>query len=368
MNEKPLRLGIIGVGQIGTKHLEAYAKLPGVTMVAAADASADALARAASTFAIEHTYTDFRKLLSRDDLDAVDVCLHNNLHAPVSIAVMESGKHCYCEKPMAGSYADAATMFEASRRTGRMLSIQLAKLFVRDTRLAKRLIDGGMIGTPYHARAAGFRRRGRPFVDGYGTANFVQKHIAAGGALFDMGVYHISRALYLLGCPTAQRISGKTHQQTGMDARRRESSGYNVEELGLGFVKLSGGITLDIAESWAIHLDTMGPSYIAGDKGGIKLEPLSFHATMCDFEMNATFDEAAADIRLHQTEDHADAYDSPQHHWCAALRGQVELLPTDRIALQTMLISEGIYLSDKLGREVAADEVVAASKSTALTV
>ena len=58
-------------------------------------------------------------------------------------------------------------------------------------------------------------------------------------------------------------------------------------------------------------------------------------------------------------------YASCQDHWIAALRREVELVPAAEVALETMLISEGIYLSDRLGREVAAEEVVAASRSTA---
>ena len=61
-----------------------------------------------------------------------------------------------------------------------------------------------------------------------------------------------------------------------------------------------------------------------------------------------------------------DVYDTPQHHWVAALQGRVELLPTAEIALNTMLISEGIYLSDHLGREVSAEEVRQMSKSAAV--
>ena len=62
-----------------------------------------------------------------------------------------------------------------------------------------------------------------------------------------------------------------------------------------------------------------------------------------------------------------DVYDSPQHHWVAALQGRVDLIPMDEIALNTMLISEGIYLSDRLGREVTAEEVREMSVSTAIT-
>lgn len=365
---KPIRIGMIGVGQIAKSHLNNYSKISGAQIVAAADINEAELARVAEQYQIPHTYTQFRDLLKRDDIDAVDVCLHNNLHAPVTIEALRAGKHVYCEKPMAGAYVDAVAMRDAARECGRKLSIQLSTLFSKETKVARRLIDDGRLGRLYHARSTGFRRRGRPFVDGYGTASFVQKEVAAGGALYDMGVYHIAQILYLLGMPTVERISGKIYQETGMDARRREISGYNVEELGMGFVRCANGVTIDIIEAWAIHLGGFEGSCIVGSEGGIRLNPFSFHTTVSDVEMNATFEIDSADWRWHQLYENMDAYDSPQHHWIAALQGRVELLPTAEIALSTMLISEGIYLSDRLGREVSAAEVLEQSRSTALKV
>jgi predicted dehydrogenase len=112
----------------------------------------------------------------------------------------------------------------------------------------------------------GFRRRGRPFVDGYGTPTFVQKRNSAGGALYDMGVYHIGVMLYLLGNPQVERISGKTYQKIAMDAARQEQSGYDVEELGLGFVRFANDATLDIIEAWAIHLDGLKAPALSAPK------------------------------------------------------------------------------------------------------
>ncbi|NKB68465.1 MAG: gfo/Idh/MocA family oxidoreductase [Candidatus Latescibacteria bacterium] len=368
MSRETLRIGLIGVGLIGKGHLRKYREIDAAQVVALADLDQDELARVAAEFDVADTYTDYKELLQRDDIDAVDVCLHNNLHAPVTIAALEAGKHVYCEKPIAGSYADGQAMLAAAAATGHHLSVQLANVFARETRVARRLIDEGRLGQVYHARSTGYRRRGRPFVDGYGTAQFVRRDAAGGGALFDMGVYHIARMLYLLGPPAIERISGKIYQETGMDENRRQQSGYDVEELATGLVRLGGGATLDITEAWAIHLDPFEGSFIVGSEGGVRLDPFSYHTTVADMDMDATFNIDAASRRWHSLGDTEDAYDSPQQHWIAALQGRVELLPTAELALQTMLISEGIYLSDRLGREVTAAEVAAESRSTALDV
>ena len=96
MNNKVIRIGVIGVGQIGNSHLEQYAKIAGASVVAAADINPKELKQVADKYKIDATYADFRELLKRDDVDAVDVCLHNNLHAPVTMAALEAGKHVYC--------------------------------------------------------------------------------------------------------------------------------------------------------------------------------------------------------------------------------------------------------------------------------
>lgn len=369
MSEK-VKIGIIGVGQIGKSHIHNYIEhcSDEITIAAVADINEAEARRVAEVNHIPAATTNFRELLERDDITAVDVCLHNNFHAPVTIAALQAGKHVYCEKPMAGAYIDAVRMLQTAKETGQMLSIQLATLYSNETKAAKWMIENGYLGKVFHARSVGHRRRGRPYVDGYGTSSFVKKEIASGGALYDMGVYHIARMLWLLGNPAVERISGKIYQEMEMDAQRRESSGYNVEELGLGFVKLANDVTLDIIESWAINLDALGNSSVVGSKAGIKLDPFGFHQSIGDLDLDATASMGGFEWRLHSLRENADAYDSPQQHWAAVLNGRVDLLPTAELALNTMLISEGIYLSNKLGREVTADEVEALSVSTAKAV
>lgn len=363
---RTIKLGIIGVGQIGKYHIEAYVKMPDVEIVAVADLNEEEARRVAGKYNIKHAFADFHDLLRLDEIEAVDVCLHNNLHAPVTIAALEAGKHVQCEKPMAGAYVDALSMYDAAQRTGRRLGLPLRNIFTREAKAARRLIDDGLLGTIYYARSFGFRRRGRPYVDGYGTSNFVQKRSAAGGALYDMGVYHISCMLYLLGTTDVLTISGATHQEIPMNEDRRASSNYDVEELGVGLVRMAGGMTLSVEESWALHYDSSESSRIHGSTGGIKLDPFTFSTTLGDMEMNGSFNLEQAEFRLHASDPNYEGYDTAERHWIVTLQGRVPGINTADLGLATMLISEGIYLSKKLGREVTADEVRANSVSTAI--
>jgi len=367
-SRRPVRIGIIGVGQIGKVHLDRYSKIPDAQIVAVADINETEARRVAGLYNIPDIYTDYRELLRRDDIEAVDVALHNNLHMPMTVAALQAGKNVYCEKPMAGSYIDAETMLKTARDCNRMLAIQTFTFYNNETKAAKLLIEGGHLGKLYHARSTGHRRRNRPFVDGYGTPNFVQKESASGGALYDMGVYHIMQILFLLGNPDVKTITGHIYQETAMDETRRQKSGYNVEELALGFIRMANNITLDIIEAWAVHLDKLDGSMILGSEGGVRLDPFGYFRNVGDLELDASASMDAFKWRINNVYDDGDAYGSSQQHWVAALQGRVPLLPSAEIALNTMLISEGMYLSHTLGREVTAEEVKASSKSTALKV
>jgi predicted dehydrogenase len=141
-----------------------------------------------------------------------------------------------------------------------------------------------------------------------------------------------------------------------------------VEELGLGFIRLGGNITMDIFESWAIHGDIKEGSMIAGTEGGVRIEPFGFYYNVGDLELNATANLDSFTWRRGQLRENVDAEEGSQQHWVAALQGRVPLIPTAELGLKTMLISEGIYLSSQLGHEVTAEDVRKNSKSSAVKI
>jgi len=367
-----VNIALIGTGIIAHQHMQNYEGVEGVKVVAACDLNEKKLEAFCDKWNIRGRYADYRELLKRDDITAVDVCVHNNLHAPLSVAVMAAGKHCYCEKPMAGAYVDAAAMKEAAARYGVKLHIQLAMIYGGQAIAAKKLIDAGRLGNIYHARCYGYRRRGRPFVDGYGEKEFVSAHWAGHGAVYDMGVYHISQLLYLLGTPKVERVSGSVYQELDMDARRRAESGYGVEELGVGLIKFEGGLTMDFIESWAIHGSEFPMSSLHGAKGGLQFgtskdHPLKFFSEIEGYPAETALDVAAEQLRRRQYDAKLFSLtENSQAHWAGVLRGDCEQIDTPHIALQTMLISEGIFLSGKLGREILAEEIPTLCTSTAI--
>ena len=85
-NLDPIRVGIVGVGQIGKQHVQSHAENPNAEIVAIADINEAEASRVAEQYGIPNVYTSFREMVQRDDIQAVDVCLHNNFHAPVTLA------------------------------------------------------------------------------------------------------------------------------------------------------------------------------------------------------------------------------------------------------------------------------------------
>ncbi|MDI9498322.1 MAG: Gfo/Idh/MocA family oxidoreductase [Bacillota bacterium] len=366
---REIRVALIGTGVIAHTHARDYARIPGVTIVAACDLNEAKLDAFCRQYDIPHQYLDYRRLLERDDIEVVDVCLHNNLHAPISVAVMAAGKHCYCEKPMAGAYTDALAMHDAARHYNRRLHIQLGMIYGGQTHAARTLIANGRLGRIYHARSYGYRRRGRPYVDGYAEKEFDSTHWAGHGALYDMGVYHISRLLYLLGRPRLESVSGAVYQELAMDPERRAESGFDVEELGVGFAKYENGLTLDILESWAVHASAFPPSVVYGSEGGIEISAdgrLGYYSELDGYMTETTLDVAGKDYRDLRFDPLRRCYENSQAHFIAALRGECEAIDTAGLALDTMLVSEGIFLSSQLGREVTADEIPGLSRSLAI--
>lgn len=355
-----VRIGIIGTGQIAKAHLQRYAQIPEAEIVAVCDIREDEMMRVAGQYQVPHTYADYHDLLKREDIDSVDVCVHNFLHAPVTIDALEAGKNVYCEKPMSWTYGESKSMYEVAQRTGKKLHIQLATIYAKETKAAKRLLDNGHLGDIYYIKCYTHRRRNRPFVDGYGTKEFVNTRTSGGGTLLDMAVYTLGRMMYLFDAPEILTVSGVHNQRTDMYDDRRQVSGYNVEEMGAGLVRLANGVTLFLETCWAIHSAPPEGDQIMGSKGGVRIDPFAYFTTISDMEMDGAFDLETANWRWHQVNPIVEGYDDSQKHWIWAQLGRVPLLDTARYALRASQLVEGVYLSAAKGHEVTVEEIEAA--------
>lgn len=157
---KPLNIGMIGYGFMGRTHSNGYSQAnhffdleyePVLKAVCARNK--DKAQAFADQWGYESVETDWRELLKRDDIDAVDVCTPNNLHKEISIEAAKAGKMILCEKPLAMNTAEGEEMCKAVEDAGVRNMVWYNYRRVPAVTLAKQLIDEGRLGKIFHYRA-----------------------------------------------------------------------------------------------------------------------------------------------------------------------------------------------------------------------
>jgi predicted dehydrogenase len=341
-------------------------------------------------------------MLKRDDIDEVEVCVHNNLHTSVATAVMAAGFPCYSEKPMAASYADAKILYDAQKKYGQKLAIQISSIYNPQTRIAKKMIAEGKLGEIYHVRSVGHRRQGRPGYDmPFFSRDFIDPNIGVHGPLFDLGIYHLAQMLYVLGMPELESVYGfqSSRYWTHPAIDKLTNRTAPVEDLGVGMARFKGDICMDIYEDWAIHMEDIGCTFIAGSLGGLKFTDvdqtggpmavpeggqimgggdlqkprLTYYGINDENQLFETqLDCAIGDTTGMQElliHPEMEMYNDNQLQWYSYLRGILTdetRIDSPYIAMQTALLSEGVVLSNELGRSVTVDEIKKMAKSIAI--
>ncbi|MFH1879447.1 MAG: Gfo/Idh/MocA family oxidoreductase, partial [Bacillota bacterium] len=112
------RVAVIGLGFIGSQHIDALRRVPAVEIVALCDANAENLRVAQSRLGVPKVYADWRALLADPAIDAVHNCTPNAMHDAVNLAALQSGKHVYCEKPLSSSAAGARAVWRLAADSG----------------------------------------------------------------------------------------------------------------------------------------------------------------------------------------------------------------------------------------------------------
>jgi len=157
---KSLNIGLIGYGFMGRAHSNAYRKVNNFfdleyrpVLKAACARSADKAKAFADKWGYESVETDWRKLVDRKDIDLIDICVPNNLHAEIARAAAAKGKWILCEKPLAMNGPEGQKMVEAVERAKVPNMVWYNYRRIPAVTLAKKLIDEGRLGRIFHYRA-----------------------------------------------------------------------------------------------------------------------------------------------------------------------------------------------------------------------
>lgn len=167
-----LRFGLIGYGLFGRHHAHAIAQAPGATLAAIACRTPETAEAARKDYPDAAVELDYRALLARRDIDAVDIVVPNDLHEEIGVAALEAAKDVLLEKPLAPTLAACDRLIETARRTGHVLSVGHELRLSEQWGAIKRLIDAGDLGDlrcvmfnlfrfPYRPGSGGWRQDSR---------------------------------------------------------------------------------------------------------------------------------------------------------------------------------------------------------------
>ena len=346
---RTLKVGIIGVGGIAGSHLPGWEASPCAELVAGSDVNDTVLKRWGKGLGIQKLVTDPAELFRDPDIDIIDICTPNNYHAPLAIAAMKAGKHVICEKPLAPNPGLIKKMIAARDRSGRMLMTAQHFRFSGKSKAMKAEIDTGALGDIYHARSWMLRRSAAPTRPG-----FILKKHSGGGPCIDIGVHILDLTLWFLGNPTPVSVTGVARAELAHQKGAFSNMGgliprsFNVEDFAAAFVRFDNGATLIIEVSWLLHHDTMGEDmqmWLYGTKGGS-------HWPKCEIYETNTKTRQHYNRTLKNTRDILEPHAQECVEFAQAVAdGAPSPVPAEQ-SMQVMAILDGIYRSQKSGREV----------------
>lgn len=345
-----MRLAIIGAGLVARSfHIPAFLKCGDVEIAAIYDRKEEKAKALADPLGAK-VYTDYNKLLSDPDIDAVSICTRTDLHCPMAVAAAKAGKHIFLEKPMARNLREAEQILEAVRDNQVIFMLGMLNRFRTEAEILVERRACGLMGEIYHADARWIRQRGVPT-----NPWFSQKELSGGGPGIDIGVHTIDLAWYLMGCPKPVSVSAMTHHRLGNSQVKGLSSWgteppasgpMDVEDAAVAFIRFEDRKSMTVTVSWAIN----GPDEdfnlkVYGTKEGASLNPFVIYGTQNGFctETRPKFVREDAWV---------EGFANETKHFAQCVRENKQPITSAENCYIVQKIIEGIYESDRLGREV----------------
>jgi predicted dehydrogenase len=199
-----INVAIIGTKFMGRAHSNAFIKVPYFfdlpstpVLKAACGRNHDDLVAFSKNFGWQTQETDWQRIVERDDIHLIDICTSNATHMPIAVAAAKSGKHVFCEKPIAMNSDEALRMLDTAREAGVVHMVAFNYRRAPAIGLAKQLIQGGKLGGIHHFNAVYYQ-------DWLVNPDFpiVWRHDlqeAGSGAHGDMNAHIVDLARYLVG-------------------------------------------------------------------------------------------------------------------------------------------------------------------------
>ena len=230
-DKKPLNIGLVGYGFMGRTHSNGYKRVNDFfgdvqhrpVLKAICGRTEAKTQEFADQWGYESVETDWKALIARDDIDAIDICTPNDTHAEIAIAAAEAGKMILCEKPLARTAAESLPMVEAVEKAGVANTVWYNYRRVPAVTLAKQIIDSGKLGKIFHYRANFLQdwTINADLPQGGAALWRLDAQAAGSGVTGDLLAHCIDTAVWLNGgikdvsAMTETFIKERVHQDTG---------------------------------------------------------------------------------------------------------------------------------------------------------
>ena len=346
-----IRVGMIGAGAIADDHCTSVSKYQGAELVAVSDISRERRETVKQKYGMARAYEKWQDLVADSDVDAVMIALPNALHAPVSVAALKAGKHVLLEKPFALSYREAKQVADTAKKMRKVFMLGMNLRFWPEVQSLRTIAQRGDLGEIYHAKAYWYRRTGSPKMGTW----FVNKKLAGGGCMLDLGVHFLDLALYITDNWKPTCVSGQVYTKFGNRGIGEGFWGksdcdpklqFDVDDFATGLVKFQNGMTLEINVSWVLHQEQENRNNIQlyGTEAGADLIPVKvFRSGKNAGEYEVVKPE---NVRI------PHRYENRQANWLDAIPGKDKPICTVEQALVVQKILDGIYESSASGKEI----------------
>ena len=275
-----IRIGLIGYGGIGRVHAAAYRAIPfhyglpaeSVSIAGVATTRQQTAMQAAREIGCDIHSDDYRQLLARDDIDAVDICTPNKSHHEIVMAAAAARKHIYCEKPLAMNAIEAQSMAEAVARAGLKAQLTFNFRFFPAVALARQLLDEGFVGRVFSFRG---RYHRSSYISGDKPMSWrLRREITGGGALFDLGSHILDLLYCLLGEFAAVNATLDTLiKRRPIAAGATDTAEVDVDDIAFMHVRLPDGAlgTVEVSRMGTGATNDLCLE-IFGDKGAMRFD------------------------------------------------------------------------------------------------
>jgi predicted dehydrogenase len=327
-----LRVAIMGLGSYGTRVAEAMRDCKRAKLVGVISGTPSKITDWQQKYNIPekncYNYQNFDNIKNNPDIDAVYIITPNSLHKDQAIRVARAGKHVICEKPMALNAREGEEMIAACKKAGVHLLVGYRLHFEPKTLEVIRMRNAGELGKiKFFQGLAGFR---------IGDPNQwrLNKALAGGGALMDIGIYAVNGARYMVG----EEPVWVTAQETKTDPQKFKEGVDETIQFQLGFP--SGAVASCLSTYAMSYLDRF---YLNGEKGFAELHPATGYGPIKG--------------RTHQgelTQPHATHQTVQMDEMVAIiLDGKKALVPVDgEEGLRDLRIMDAIYAAAKSGKKI----------------